>query len=189
VTGDPSATPPVVPAQFAFQQGMVRFMLNKNPVLDTLAYDPNANPGAVLALSAVLDSTDLNLSRFRASDGKLILWHGASDPAISVNGTTRYYQEAIAATGGQAVASQFMRYYIAPGVLHCSGGPGADQADLLGPLDAWVTAGTAPADLTASRVAGGATTRTMPLCAFPRYPRYNGSGDVNAASSYTCTTP
>lgn len=189
VTGNPAATPPAIAAQTAFSDNMIRFMLVKDPAFNSLTYQPDANPGAVLALSAVLDSTNPNLALFRASGGKLILWHGASDPAISYKGTTRYYQEAVNANGGQASADQFMRYYIAPGVLHCSGGPGADQVDLLGPLDSWVSNNTAPADLTATKVVSGATTLSRPQCVYPRYPRYNGSGDVNAASSYTCTAP
>ncbi|NLD68951.1 MAG: tannase/feruloyl esterase family alpha/beta hydrolase [Limnobacter sp.] len=189
VTGDPTASPPVVPAQFSFQEGLVKYMLNKDPALDTLSYSPDANPGAVLALSAVLDSSNPNLTQFRARGGKLILWHGASDPAISVDGTTRYYNEAVAAAGGQATADQFMRYYIAPGVLHCSGGPGADQVDLLESLDAWVTDGDAPGTLAASKLSAGTPVLTRPLCVYPMYPRYNGSGDPALAASYTCTSP
>ena len=142
-------------------------------------------------MSAVLDSTDTDLSRFRARNGKLILWHGTNESAISVNGTTRYYTQAANAAGGQAAADQFMRYYIAPGVNHCSGEPGADQTDLLAALDGWVASNAAPGNLAAPKANAqtGATTLTRPLCVYPRYPRYSGSGDVNAASSYTCTAP
>jgi feruloyl esterase len=31
--------------------------------------------------------------------------------------------------------------------------------------------------------------RTRPLCEFPAYPRYNGSGDINQASSFSCVAP
>ena len=189
VTGNPAATPPAVPLQFAFQQGLTRFMLTRNPTLDSLTFDPDTNPAAVGALSAVLDATNPNLLQFRASGGKLILWHGASDPAISYKGPTRYYQQAVAANGGQAAADQFMRYYVAPGVLHCAGGPGADTVDLLAALDDWVTRNAAPGNLTATKVVSGATSFSRPLCVWPRYPRFNGSGDVNAAASYTCTAP
>jgi hypothetical protein len=74
-------------------------------------------------------------------------------------------------------------------VLHCAGGPGADQVDLLDALDDWVTEGTAPGHLTAAKLVNGAPALSRPLCVYPMYPRYNGSGDVNAASSYTCTSP
>lgn len=190
VTGAPPSAPPNASLQFQFQDQFIKYMLAKNPAINSLAYSPDANAGAVQGVSAVIDAANPNLSLFNARGGKLILWHGANDSAISVNGTTQYYQQAVAAAGGQANANQFMRYYVAPGVNHCAGGPGADRADLLAALDAWVTSNAAPADLTATRAdAQGAATLARPLCVWPRYPRYNGSGDVNAVGSYTCTAP
>ena len=87
-----------------------------------------------------------------------------------------------------------MRFYIAPGANHCSGGPGADDADLLGALDAWVTNGTAPEILTARKhAADGSTLLTRPLCRYPQYPRYVGPANDAAAAAlaanYACTTP
>jgi len=32
----------------------------------------------------------------------------------------------------------------------------------------------------------GVPGRTRPLCDYPKWPRYAGSGDVNLAASYTC---
>ncbi|MCY1379404.1 Mono(2-hydroxyethyl) terephthalate hydrolase [compost metagenome] len=82
---------------------------------------------------------------------------------------------------------------------HCSGGPAADQFDLLGPLVKWVEQGVAPQAVTASARgagnAGGANTelpadwsatRSRPLCAYPTVARYTGSGPVEAASSFAC---
>ncbi|MDC0715102.1 tannase/feruloyl esterase family alpha/beta hydrolase [Stigmatella sp. ncwal1] len=181
---------PSTAVQFSFQLGLVRFMLNKDPALNTLTYDPNANPGAVLSLSALLDAADPELTPFRARAGKLILWHGENDSAISYRGTVRYYTQAVNAAGGQANADPFLKLYLAPGVDHCAGGPGADTVDLLSALDAWVTVGTAPGDLTAIKAdESGKTVLSRPLCRYPNYPRYKGSGDVNAASSFMCTAP
>lgn len=85
--------------------------------------------------------------------------------------------------------SEFIRYYQAPGVAHCVGAPGADTVNLVAPLDAWGSSATAPGTLTRKKVnpTNGATVFSRPLCLHPKYPRYNGSGDVNAAASYTCT--
>ena len=89
----------------------------------------------------------------------------------------------------QAAADGFVRYYKAPGVAHCLAGPGADTADLLSALDTWAGGGAAPATLTALKLdpTNGTTLFSRPLCVHPKYPRYNGRGDVNAAASYTCT--
>jgi len=142
-------------------------------------------------MSALNDATNANLHPFLAAGGKLILWHGGNDSALSVKSTTAYYERVVAAMGGQSNADQFVRFYTAPGVNHCAGGPGADTADLLSALDRWVTHGRGPGTLKASKIdsSTGATLLTRPLCVYPAYPRYQGSGDSNAASSFTCTEP
>ena len=85
--------------------------------------------------------------------------------------------------GGQANADQFMRYYIAPGVDHCAGGPGADTTDLLNALDKWVMRGKAPGTLTAEKLdpTTGSTLLSRPLCIYPAYPQYSGRGDPNVS--------
>lgn len=93
--------------------------------------------------------------------------------------------------GGQSNADQFVRFYTAPGLNHCAGGPGADSADLLTALDRWVTRGRGPNTLTARKVdaASGATLLSRPLCVYPAYPHYKGYGDINSASSFVCKEP
>jgi len=142
-------------------------------------------------MAALNDATNANLHPFLGAGGKLILWHGGNDSALTVKATAEYYGDVVAAMGGQANADSFVRFYVAPGVNHCAGGPGADTTDLLGALDRWVTMGHAPGTLKASRLdpATGATLMARPLCVYPAYPRYRGHGDVNAALSYVCTAP
>lgn len=108
----------------------------------------------------------------------MLLWHSATDPAISVNGSTDYYNRVVTAAGGETAADGFVRYYQAPGVAHCLGCPGADTADLLTPLDTWVNGGAAPATLAARKLdpTSGATVFSRSLCVHPKYPRYNGTG-------------
>ena len=181
-----------VPAlQFLFQDTTVKYYLANNPAANSLLYDFNSNPAALAALSALNDATNANLHPFIGAGGKLILWHGGNDAALSYSATTEYYQQVVTAVGGQANADQFVRYYIAPGVNHCAGGPGADSSDLLSALDAWVTKGHAPKTLKAKRVDAvtGDTVLTRPLCVYPAYPRYDGKGDVNLARNYDCTAP
>lgn len=178
---------------FLFQDTTVKHYLARDPAQDSLAYAFESNPAALQNLSALNDATDADLRPFKNSRAKLILWHGGSDPSLSPQATTDYYRAVTAAVGGQAEADTFARYYIAPGVGHCEGGPGADQSDLLGPLDAWVTAGTAPGTLSAAKVANGMVQASRPLCRFPQYPRYTGPANDAAAAAlaanYTCTMP
>jgi feruloyl esterase len=136
----------------------------------------------------MLDATNTDLAPFSAGGGKLILWHGEADPAISAAGTAAYYERVVAQSGGQDRADAFLRYYTAPAVHHCGGGPGAAAVDLVTPLDAWVSHATAPAKLVATHPPSGADASVLsrPLCTYPMYPSYNGAGDLNAAASFTC---
>ena len=181
-----------VPAlQFLFQDTTVKYYLAKDPLANSLLYDFNSNPAALAAMSALNDATNANLHPFLGAGGKLILWHGGNDAALSYSATTDYYKQVVTAVGGQANADQFVRYYIAPGVNHCAGGPGADSADLLSALDRWVTKGHAPGTLKARQIdpLTGETVLTRPLCEYPAYPRYDGKGDVNLARNYDCSAP
>ncbi len=180
-------------AKYLLQDSTIKNYLARNPAQDSLTYAYESNLGALYSMAALNDATNTDLRPFKASNAKLILWHGGSDSVLSPVATTAYYRGVTSTLGGQAATDEFMRYYLAPGVGHCEGGPGADQTDLLGALDAWVTKGTAPATLTATKVANGVTQASRPLCRFPQYPRYTGPANDNAAAAlavnYSCTTP
>lgn len=130
-------------------------------------------------------ATNPDLSAFKAAGGKLILWHGWSDPHITPIGTIAYH-EAMQRTMGQASMDGFMRMYLAPGVAHCGGGEGLPSMDLVTAIVNWVEAGTVPDAVTTHRVdASGAVTSARPVYPYPAVARYNGSGDINAASSWS----
>jgi feruloyl esterase len=183
---------PQMALQYLFQDTTVKTFLARNLAADSLAYTWDQDTGALYGLAALNDATNVDLRPFQNSGGKLILWHGENDAALSYRTTTEYYTNMVAAVGGQGTADTFTRLYLAPGVNHCAGGPGADVADLLGALDAWVDKGTAPGTLEASKIVAGANAFSRPLCQFPRYPRYTGpSSDAEAAklaSNYICAS-
>jgi hypothetical protein len=176
--------------QFLFSDTTIKYYLAQDPTANSLLYPYESNPAALATMAALNDATDASIQPFIGMGGKLILWHGTNDSALSYRTTTEYYERVVAESGGRANADQFLRYYLAPGVNHCSGGPGADRADLLAALDDWVSKGGAPGTLEAARVDGsGTTVLSRPLCVYPQYPRYKGSGDVSSASSFTCAAP
>ncbi len=178
--------------QFLFQDTTVKNYLARDRAADSVTYAPwDQNQNALYALAALNDATNADIRPFINSGGKLILWHGANDAALSVNATAEYHADMRTAVGA-ANADASTRFYVAPGVNHCSGGPGADTANLLTALDQWVTNNTAPGTLTAEkRDATGAVSFARPLCQYPLYPRYTGPANDAAAarlaSSYTCT--
>jgi hypothetical protein len=145
-----------------------------------------------------LNAIDANLKPFQGRGGKLILYHGWNDPAIPALNTVNYYQSVIAKMG-QKDTDSFLRLYMAPGVLHCGGGPGPDSFGWVGStdpthsmnaaLEQWVEKGTGPGTIIASKFEGQDRTHakmTRPLCPYPQAAKYKGSGDTNDAASFTC---
>jgi hypothetical protein len=148
-----------------------------------------------------LNATDPDLKSFKARGGKLIVYHGWNDPAITALNTIHYYDSVIKKMG-QKDADSFVRLYLAPGVQHCGGGPGPDSFGAVGDLkfddpqrsmdaslEQWVEKGAAPSTIIASKFEGQDRTHakmTRPLCPYPQAARYKGSGDTNDAGSFVC---
>jgi len=135
------------------------------------------------AFGKAYEAGNPDLKRFIAHGGKLLLWHGESDPGPSPIATADYYERALKATPGAANA---VRLFMGPGVSHCGGGPGADSTDDLAVLDSWVKTGKAPETMVAIKT-GNPLKRL--LCAFPKVARYLGKGDANDPASYACEAP
>ena len=139
-----------------------------------------ANP-----LEALTDSTWTNLSSFSAHGGKLLFYHGMSDPAFSPMDTLDYYQKMTKANGGMDQVLSWSRLYLVPGMAHCRGGEFAlDQFDMLSAAVDWVEKGIAPDSVTATGKAFPG--RSRPLCAFPKHAHYTGQGDPEDAKNFVC---
>ncbi|CAN7352086.1 tannase/feruloyl esterase family alpha/beta hydrolase [Pseudoduganella sp. LjRoot289] len=185
--------PPVDPATF----NGAAFALSSN--IDTLLAQVAATDATYTesAMSFMLPPHPADYSTIKNRGAKMMLYHGTSDPIFSSDDTAAWYDSLRAANGGDA--SGFARFFRVPGMNHCSGGPAADQFDMLTPLVNWVEKGQAPAKVVASvRGAGNAgganadvpaswsATRTRPLCPYPQVAQYNGSGNVEDAASFSC---
>jgi feruloyl esterase len=85
-------------------------------------------------LAAILNANNPDLSEFRKAGGKLLLYHGWSDAALSALGTIDYVESVYRL---DASAKNDVRLFMMPGVLHCAGGPGPQQADFLSALEQW----------------------------------------------------
>ena len=187
------STPHENPATF---NGPV-FALTGN--LDTMLDRIHATGGLFTesGMSFMIPPNPSDLSRLKERGAKLMVFHGTSDAIFSSDDTTRWYESLRRANNGDA--ADFARFYRVPGMNHCSGGPSTDQFDMLTPLVQWVENGVAPNTVIAqARGAGNpagvnpdvpadwAANRTRPLCPYPQVARYNGTGDINSASSFSC---
>jgi feruloyl esterase len=150
-----------------------------------------------------LNATDPDLTRFKERGGKLIIYHGWNDPAISPLNSVDYFHSVEAKLGAKS-AEDFVRLYLAPGMQHCGGGPGPNafgQAQLEGDpqhnitkaLERWVENREAPQQIIATKFQAdnpaGAAVRTRPLCPYPQVAKYNGSGSTDEAANFSCAVP
>jgi hypothetical protein len=148
------------------------------------ATEVDVDSEALKDVQPLVDSTATNLSTFAAHGGRLIFFHGDSDPWFSPLDTFDYYKSMAAANGGLEAASKWSQFYFVPGMSHCGGGPSLDQFDLLGALSNWVEKGIAPQSVVATGKAFPG--RSRPLCPYPKHAQYKGQGDTGDASSFEC---
>ncbi len=127
------------------------------------------------------------LNPFFARGGKVISYHGVSDPSIPALRSVQFYNDLIAQQGA-AKANANARLFLVPGMQHCGGGAGVNAFDTLSPLEAWVEQGKAPDSIIAGTRAGTAAPRTLPLCPYPQQARYVGQGEVADAKNWQCAT-
>ncbi len=143
-------------------------------------------PLAIRADEGVIDRTDPDLEPFFDAGGKLLMYHGWSDPQVPALDTIGYFN-AVLKTTAEARRGTSIELYMEPGVSHCFGGDGPDTFDAVGALDQWVRTGRAPSRIVAA-MSGGDVARTRPLCRYPEIAKYVGSGSIDDASSFRCTT-
>ena len=166
------------------------------------------------ALAADLNATSTDLEAFAGRGGKLLMYHGWADPLIPSQGSINYFNAVVTAQTdvvAQSVDVQertraFFRLFMAPGMYHCTGGPGPNvfggvlnQGGLNDPghnalsaLVKWVEQGVAPETIIATKfvndVPAQGVVMQRPLCVFPKVARYNGMGDPTLADSFVCVT-
>lgn len=166
---------------------VIKYGVTRDLQFNSLSLDPE-NPGPwgarLSELSTLLDvSTDF--SAFAARGGKLLLAHGLSDVLVSSRATEQFYQR-LQAQYGPPYVDGFARYYQVPGYGHAVSTVFNATWDSLTALEQWAENGTAPQAQVTTDTAG-VPGRKRPLCDYPTWPKYKGSGDVNAAESFTCS--
>jgi feruloyl esterase len=178
------------PRPFAIGDAYGKFVLFKDPAWDYRTLDFQS--AAVLALrtdSGTTNALDPDLRAFFAHGGKLIQYHGWSDPQIPPLHSVNYYNSVLEAMGGSSKVQGSYRLFMAPGMQHCGGGPAPNQFNALAALERWRESGVAPDQIVASHVANNRVDMTRPLCPYPQVARYKSVGSVNDAANFVCKTP
>jgi hypothetical protein len=132
----------------------------------------------------LVEPASTNLSTFSLNGGKLIFFHGDSDPWFSPLDTLAYYKSLAEANGGLDSVSAWSRIFLVPGMAHCGGGPALDHFDMLTAVVNWVEKGTSPDSVIATGAAFPG--RSRPLCPYPKHAQYNGNGDIQDAHNFQC---
>jgi hypothetical protein len=183
------ATPPILPAPTA-EDGLANLIMNYD--FDTLAASIHGTSAAFPVSDTELLNVDrTDLTAFKERGGKLIIWQPQTGGPFSPQDMVNWYTDMNRAMpGGEEnfkAARSFARLFLMPGANHCGGGPATSTIDAFSPLVNWVENGVAPA-----RIVGTAGTntpwpgRTRPLCPYPQYAHYAGSGDINSAANFVC---
>jgi feruloyl esterase len=172
----------------------VRYFIASDPNFDPRKFQPEDFRARIEYISALMDSTGPDLSRYAARGGKLILKENMSDYAKSPFNGIAYYKSVVEKLG-QANVDSFMRFYVTPGANHLgSGVSSVDGAalpqgvDLLEAIDSWTDRGAAPGPLIQVAQESKppfAVTASRPMCRYPQWPRYMG-GSPKDAASFSC---
>jgi feruloyl esterase len=184
------ANPMPTTAPYISQQldGVLKNIITRDGSFNPLTFDP-LGPTPLAArwgeLSKMID-VPADISGFVDKGGKLLLAHGLQDVLVSTRATEDFYKRQVTQYG-QAKVDGFARFYEIPGMGHAVSSQFNGTWDALTAMEQWVEKGVAPAgQITRDTV--GVPGRTRPLCDFPKWPKYNGTGDVNVAASFTCVT-
>jgi feruloyl esterase len=184
--------------QFGIGTSYFRNVVVHDPNWDPDTFDIDADLARMENVDkGAADAMTPDLGKFIARGGKLILYHGTTDGLIPSGNSVNYYNSVVAKLGKDTVHAG-MRLYLVPGMNHCFGGEGAFLIDWLGAVESWMQKGDAPEALHAEHLPlvpgpGVPPTPGKPftrrICAYPLVAKYNGSGDVTNAASFSCVTP
>jgi hypothetical protein len=159
---------------YMFGTNMFKYLVYNNPAWDYSHYNYKSFFEETRYASSYLDATQTDYTEFKKRNGKMIMYHGWNDPALSAFATIQHYEEAM--KKDQNLQSN-IRLFVIPGVLHCGGGTGPDNIDWVKQIQDWVEIDKAPERLIFSKMENGKPVMTRPVFPFPKVAAYSGTGD------------
>jgi feruloyl esterase len=170
------------------RSGFFKYFVFNDPNWDWRTFDFDRDVDYADHKMGFISATSTDLTAFKSRGGKLVMYGGWVDPILPAEDVIEYYEGVTKAMGGPAKTVSFFRLFMAPGMAHCSGGPGPNTFDPLPALEQWVEKGMAPQKITASRVTNDVVERTRPLCPYPQVARWKNAGSTDHASNFVCAS-
>jgi tannase/feruloyl esterase/VCBS repeat protein len=169
--------------QYLMAETTSRYVYFGDPNYDFQNFNFETDLSVADEAALIFNATDPDLRPFEQRGGKLLMFHGWADPTITATRSVQYYEEVVDEFGSLSNVQSFFRLFTLPGIYHCGGGPGPGNVDWLDVMVDWVEDGLPPDRVIAS---GGSPNRTRPLCPHPQRAVYDGVGNPNVSSSFTC---
>ena len=176
---------PRIPFDFrapnAFVFDTIRILGFQNPDYSWRDFELDRDLPVIEERVGFVDATDPDLRAFEAQGGKLLLYAGWNDTAITPNTTIYYYESVVEEMDEEQ--NEWLRLFMVPGMGHCSGGPGPYEFDLLTTMERWREREQTPEEIPARNPESGLT---RPLCAWPQTAAYDGRGNIQRARNWDC---
>jgi feruloyl esterase len=188
--GLPSAG--LAPIGSIFQDQELKYFYFNNPNYDWRTFNFDTDAEKIRFLDPILHATQTDLSVFRSTGGKAIMYQGYNDPTVPALETIDYYEGVVSRIGTASETESFLRLFMMPGVQHCgsTGSPGPNTLSALRALEDWVEKGVPPDRIIATHRTAGVVDMERPLCPYPRVARrIDPHGSTTAASNFACVMP
>ncbi|KAF9884586.1 hypothetical protein FE257_001470 [Aspergillus nanangensis] len=155
--------------------------------LNNVTYDTLVdwmNTGMIRYMDS-LQTTVPDLTPFQSSGGKLLHYHGESDPSIPAASSVHYWQAVRSVMYGHLSPKEsrdaledWYQFYLVPGAAHCGANslqPGPYPQNNMETMIGWVENGTKPSRLNATVSSGAYGGETQMLCQWPTRPLWRSN--------------
>ncbi|MGV8878647.1 MAG: tannase/feruloyl esterase family alpha/beta hydrolase [Sphingobacteriaceae bacterium] len=167
--------------EYGFGNAMYKYLIFQDSTWDYSTYDFSNYSATTQYASSYLDATSSDYSEFKKRGGRMIIYHGWNDPALSAYATINYYEKV---KGVDRDVENYIRLFLLPGVLHCGGGPGPSNVDWMQLISGWVEKRSAPDSVILSRMEKEKVVMARPVFPYPDKAIYKGKGDPNKSGSF-----
>jgi feruloyl esterase len=178
-----------------FVEHMLRYKLfipDPGPTYSPMDYNFDRDPARVAFMGTIYNANNPDLSKFKEKGGKLLMYHGWADSIVTPFYSIDYFDSVVKKMGGLEQTQDFYRLFMVPGMDHCSilPGKGPDQFDFLTVLENWVEKGEAPDQIIGEQLDKDKkeVVRTRPMCPYPKFAKYKGTGSIDDAANFTCVS-